>query len=377
LAGDATTRGEVLGSVRSVDVRSGPQALTDTTPHLPGVLHTLEPTLNHYGYLAVAGLVLLEDFGVPVPGETVLILGAVYAGTGRLNIFLVGLLGFLAAIVGDNIGFGIGHFGGRALVDRFGRYVLLTPARYDKAADFFTRHGGKVIVIARFVEGLRQANGIVAGTIGMHWARFLMFNAIGAALWVATWTSIGYFSGSHIDSIYSTATKYDKYLGIAVGVIIVAYIARRFLRARARRAARETEAQEAAAARPGGVYARDMDLGTPVSYEVLAVGTPVYADGGEEIGKVSHVLAAEDEDVFDGIVIGEHRFGHDHRFADADDIAAIYERGVVLKLDLAAAEDLPAPSANPAVMREDPAESRGDELHAKLMRAWDRISGNY
>jgi membrane protein DedA with SNARE-associated domain len=210
-------------------------ALSDASPQLPGVLHSLEPALNHYGYLAVAGFVLLEDFGVPVPGETVLILGAVYAGAGRLNIFLVGLLAFLAAIVGDNIGFAIGHVGGRRLVDRFGRYILLTPERFEKAASFFTRHGGKVIVIARFVEGLRQANGIVAGTIGMHWLRFLMFNAIGAALWVATWTSIGYFSGSHIDSIYSTATKYDKYLAILVGIVIVAYVARRVWRARARR----------------------------------------------------------------------------------------------------------------------------------------------
>jgi membrane protein DedA with SNARE-associated domain len=213
--------------------------MSDVSPHLPGVLHTLEPTLNHYGYLAVAGFVLLEDFGVPVPGETVLILGAVYAGAGRLNIFLVGLLAFLAAILGDNIGFGIGHVGGQRLVDRFGRYVLLTPERFAKAANFFERHGGKVIVVARFVEGLRQANGIVAGTIGMHWLRFLIFNAIGAALWVATWTSIGYFSGSHIDSIYNTATKYDKYLAIAVGIAIVAYIARRIMRSRAR--ARDAE----------------------------------------------------------------------------------------------------------------------------------------
>jgi membrane protein DedA with SNARE-associated domain len=215
--------------------------LTDASPQLPGVLHSLEPALNHYGYLAVAGFVFLEDFGVPVPGETILILGAVYAGTGRLNIYLVGLLAFLAAIAGDNLGFAIGHFGGRRLVDRYGRYVFLTPERFEKAERFFERHGGKVIVIARFVEGLRQANGIVAGTIGMHWARFLMFNAIGAALWVAAWTSIGYFSGSHIDAIYSAATRYDKYLGIAIGVLIVAYISRRIWRARAARSAGRAE----------------------------------------------------------------------------------------------------------------------------------------
>lgn len=211
-----------------------------TSTHLPGVLHTLEPTLNNYGYLAVAGLVLLEDFGVPVPGETVLILGAVYAGTGRLNIVLVGFLGFLGALVGDNIGFAIGHFGGHRLVERYGRYVFLTPERLDKTTEFFERHGGKIIVVARFIEGLRQANGIIAGTTGMHWARFLAFNALGAALWVAVWTSIGYFSGDHIDTIYNAATRYSSYLAIAVGVVIVAYLARRLLRARAARAARRS-----------------------------------------------------------------------------------------------------------------------------------------
>jgi membrane protein DedA with SNARE-associated domain len=185
--------------------------------------------------LAVFGLVALEDFGVPVPGETVLILGAVYAGAGRLNIVLVCLLGFLGAVLGDNIGFAIGHFGGRRLVERWGRYVFLTPERLDKATGFFERHGGKIIIVARFIEGLRQANGIIAGTTGMHWARFLLFNAIGAALWVAVWTSIGYFSGSHINAIYDAATRYSAYLAIAAGVLIVGFIARRVYRARAAR----------------------------------------------------------------------------------------------------------------------------------------------
>jgi len=103
----------------------------------------------------------------------------------------------------------------------------------------------------------------------------------------------------------------------------------------------------------------------------------VYASGGEQIGKVTHVLAVESEDVFDGIVIGEHVFGRDHRFADADDIAAIYERGVVLKLDMAACEQLPAPSPNPAVMQDDPAVSNADFRRTRLTRAWDRISGKY
>jgi membrane protein DedA with SNARE-associated domain len=190
--------------------------------------------LDNYGYLAVAGFVLLEDFGVPVPGETILILGAVYAGTGRLNVLLVGLIGFLAAVAGDNLGFAIGHVGGRRLVERFGRYILLTPERLDKATGFFERHGGKIVVVARFIEGLRQANGIIAGITGMHWAKFLAFNALGAALWVAVWTSVGYLSGSHINTIYNDATRYDTYLAVAVGVLILAYIARRLWKRRNR-----------------------------------------------------------------------------------------------------------------------------------------------
>jgi len=154
-----------------------------TAPALPGIFAALAPILNSYGYLAVGGLLFLEDFGVPAPGETVLIAAAVYAGAGQLNIVLVVLIGFLAAVAGDNVGFTIGHFGGRALVLRFGRYVLLAEDRLAKAEGFFIRHGGKVVTIARFVEGLRQANGIIAGITGMRWRRFLAFNVLGAAVW--------------------------------------------------------------------------------------------------------------------------------------------------------------------------------------------------
>jgi membrane protein DedA with SNARE-associated domain len=202
--------------------------------HLPGVLHSLEPALDEYSYLAVFAFVLLEDFGVPVPGETILILGAVYAGTGRLNVVLVGAIGLIAAVLGDNIGFLIGHRGGRPLIERYGRYLLITPERLDRATGFFERHGGKVVVVARFIEGLRQANGIIAGVTGMHWARFVIFNAIGATLWVAVWTSIGYASGNNINSIYNTATSLSTYLAIAAGALLLLQLARVLLRRNAR-----------------------------------------------------------------------------------------------------------------------------------------------
>ena len=204
---------------------------------LPGVLHSLQSPLDHYGYLAVAGFVFLEDFGVPVPGEAVLVVGAAYAGTGRLSIWLVALLGFIAAILGDNVGYAIGHFGGRPLAERWGKYILLTPARLDTATSFFQRHGGKIVVVARFIEGLRQANGIIAGITGMQWARFVVFNAIGAALWVGVWTSVGYFSGSHLKTIYDDVTRYDLYFAIAIVLLILVAIVRHVMRRRAAKAA--------------------------------------------------------------------------------------------------------------------------------------------
>jgi membrane protein DedA with SNARE-associated domain len=202
---------------------------------LPGVFAHLRPVLEHYGYLAVGGFVLLEDFGVPAPGEMILIAAAVYAGSGHLNIALVILVGVLGAVIGDNIGFTIGHFGGRPLVEKYGHYVFLSPERLDHAETFLNRHGGKVVTIARFIEGLRQVNGVLAGTAGMHWLKFLAYNALGAVLWVGTWACIGYFAGEHITAIYGTFDKYKWYV-IAAGAVVAAPLITRRVRASRRHA---------------------------------------------------------------------------------------------------------------------------------------------
>ncbi len=222
-------------------------ALASNPPPLPGFLEALSSPLQHFGVWAIALLIMVEDFGIPVPGETILIAGAIYAGAGRLNVVAVGVAAFIAAIIGDNIGFAIGHFGGRALALRWGKYVFLTEERLNKAEAFFDRRGAIVITFARFVEGLRQANGIIAGITGMHWLRFLIFNAIGAALWVGTWVSLGYLAGDHITTIYHYITVYSYYVLIALAVLVVGYIALRLRRRRRRRAsapatrARETD----------------------------------------------------------------------------------------------------------------------------------------
>src|SRR5258705_374243 len=220
-------------------------ALASSPPPLPGFLNALSGTLQHYGLWAIGLLITLEDFGVPVPGETILIAGAIYAGAGRINIFALSIVAFAAAVFGDNIGFAIGHFGGRALALRFGKYVFLTEERLDKAENFFDRRGAIVITFARFVEGLRQANGIIPGITGMHWLRFVVFNAIGAALWVGTWVTIGYFAGSNITTVYHYITLYSYYVLAGLVVLIVGYIVWRRRRRRRRRAAAAGDTDEA------------------------------------------------------------------------------------------------------------------------------------
>jgi membrane protein DedA with SNARE-associated domain len=205
-------------------------------PVLPGVLASMAPLLDHYGYLAVAGLLVLENLGVPVPGETVLIAGSLYAGAGRLNIVVVGVLGVAASVAGSCIGYAIGRFGGRALVERYGRYVLLTGERLDKAESFFDHRGAVIIVVARFIDGLRQAAGIIAGTTEMRFTRFLACTTLGAVLWVATWSTIGYLAGDHITVIYREVTRYGLYALIALALLIAGLIVRYGLRRRRRAA---------------------------------------------------------------------------------------------------------------------------------------------
>ena len=225
-------------------------ALASSAPPLPGFLNALSGTLQHFGLWAIGLLITLEDFGVPVPGETILIAGAIFAGAGRINVVALGVVAFFAAVTGDNIGFAIGHFGGRALALRFGKYVFLTEERLDKAERFFDRRGSIVITFARFVEGLRQANGIIAGITGMHWLRFVIFNAIGAALWVGTWITIGYFAGNNITTIYHYITLYSYYVLAGLVVLIVGYIVwrRRRRHAAASAAGQTDEAPEGSSA---------------------------------------------------------------------------------------------------------------------------------
>ena len=204
---------------------------------LPGFLNSLTGPLDHYGYWAIALLLLLENIGVPVvPGEFAMIGGAIFAGTGRagLAVVVVGVVSLVASVAGAEIGYLIGRFGGRELILRYGRYVMIKPHHLDRAEAIMDRYGGIVIVIARYIVGLREANGIIAGITEMRWLTFTIFNVIGACAWVATWVTIGDVAGDHIDTIYADINRYSLYVFGALVVLLASYIAWRVVRRRRR-----------------------------------------------------------------------------------------------------------------------------------------------
>ncbi len=189
--------------------------------------------IHRWGYLAVFGTIFLEDFGLPLPGETMLITAGVLAGLGQLSIVPLLLVAWTAAVLGDNLGYAIGLTGGRRLVLRWGRYVLITHERLQTIEGFFSAHGGKVVLVARFVEGLRQLNGLVAGISGMPWHRFLVFNAAGAALWVCCWGLASSLAGAHLEAIVIALGRVELILAVAVVITLVGVLGtRHFIRRR-------------------------------------------------------------------------------------------------------------------------------------------------
>jgi membrane protein DedA with SNARE-associated domain len=213
-------------------------------PQLPSFLAAVQGPLDHYGLWAIGLLLLLENIGVPVvPGELAMIAGAIYAGAGQLNVVAVGVVSFAAAVAGATIGYAIGRGAGRALVVRYGRYVFLREHHLDKAEQTVDSYGGIVVVVARFIVGLRELGGIICGLSGMNPVTFTTFNLLGAGAWVGTWVSVGYFAGDHIQAVYDGVTRYALYVIILAVVLLAAFVAVRLRRRQLRRAVARAQAE--------------------------------------------------------------------------------------------------------------------------------------
>ena len=183
-------------------------------------LQLIEQYMLAYGYWAVFFGVMLENAGLPVPGETILLVGGYFASAhpDRFNLIRVMATAATGAVVGDNIGFAIGHHYGRAFLLRIGRFFFLTPKRFEHMEKYFERHGNKTILVARFITGLRVFAALLAGASRkMPWRVFLVYNLAGAILWAVVITILGYVFGQSLPLLV-------KWVGRSGTILLIALV---------------------------------------------------------------------------------------------------------------------------------------------------------
>jgi len=185
------------------------------------ILDLLRNAVVHYGYWAVAVALLLENAGIPVPGETVLLLASFLAYSEReLQLPWVIVVATVAATLGDNLGFALGHYGGRPLLVRYQSFFRIQDKTVARGESLFARFGAVTIFFARFIFGMRIIAGPLAGVLRMPWRKFLVFNFLGAGVWVTAISLAGYLFGQHWGRLERDVKRFDVGVGIVVVVLL-------------------------------------------------------------------------------------------------------------------------------------------------------------
>lgn len=161
------------------------------------VFEVLRGFFQTHGYLTVFCALLLENAGVPVPGETILLFASFLSFEGGLRLPWVIVIAVVACTTGDNIGYWLGRRGGRPLLERYQHLFHIEDSSIQRGERLFEKFGNPTIFFARFVFGLRIIAGPLAGVLKMDWKRFALFNFLGASAWVTVISLIGYKFGKH------------------------------------------------------------------------------------------------------------------------------------------------------------------------------------
>ncbi len=186
------------------------------------ISHWLSAFIANYGYWAVVLALLSESAGIPVPGEITLLLASFLAySEHQLHLGWIIVAATAAATLGGSLGYVLGHYGGRPVLDRYQSIFQISPATLQRGEDLFARHGAAAIFVARFVFGLRVFAGPLAGVLRMPWRAFALFNLLGAALWVTTIASAGYLFGQHWYSLIRAMQRFNLAVLILAGAAIL------------------------------------------------------------------------------------------------------------------------------------------------------------
>jgi len=185
------------------------------------IFEMLRNAVVQYGYWAVGAALLLENAGIPVPGETILLLASFLAySEHELRLPWIIVVATIAATVGDNLGFALGYYGGRPLLLRYQTIFRIKNATISRGEELFAKYGSVTVFFARFVFGMRIIAGPMAGVLRMSWRKFLVFNLLGAVVWVTVISSAGYLFGRHWDRLEEGLNQFN-----VVALIIVLAIA--------------------------------------------------------------------------------------------------------------------------------------------------------
>ena len=188
------------------------------------ILDFLRDAVVQYGYWAVGLALLLENAGIPVPGETILLLASFLAYSEHdLRLPWIMIVATIAATLGDNLGFALGSYGGRPLLGRYQSFFRIQKSTIERGEQLFARYGAATIFFARFVFGMRIVAGPLAGVLRMPWKKFAVFNFLGAAVWVSVISSVGYLFGRHWDKLESVMKRFDVVVAIIV-VLLAIYL---------------------------------------------------------------------------------------------------------------------------------------------------------
>lgn len=187
------------------------------------ILDFLRSAIVDYGYWAVGATLLLENAGIPLPGETMLLLASFMAYSQHdLRLSWIIVVATIAATLGDNLGFALGYYGGRPLLARYQSLFRVKQSTLDRGEQLFARYGPATVFFARFVFGMRIIAGPMAGVLRMAWKRFLIFNFLGAVLWVSVISSVGYFFGRHWERMENALKRVD--IVVVIVVVIAALV---------------------------------------------------------------------------------------------------------------------------------------------------------
>jgi membrane protein DedA with SNARE-associated domain len=185
------------------------------------IFEMLRNAVVQYGYWAVGAALLLENAGIPVPGETILLLASFLAYSQHdLRLPWIIVVATIAATVGDNLGFALGYYGGRPLLLRYQTIFRIKNATISRGEELFAKYGSVTVFFARFVFGMRIIAGPMAGVLRMSWRKFLVFNFLGAVVWVSVISSAGYLFGRHWDRLEEGLNQFN-----VVALVIVLVIA--------------------------------------------------------------------------------------------------------------------------------------------------------